>query len=174
MWISTTGATLSGTGRRCTILTHFLPEARKEMEFVLTSEHFRALLQGKGAGGSPHHEVLLILLVKFFIIFVFIYFLAVLGFILALWAFFSSCGQWGLLSSCNAQASLVVEHRHALGHRLIVALHGLSCSATCGILPDQGLNLCLLHWQADILPLSHEERSPSSLYWVKKVWLILL
>ena len=24
------------------------------------------------------------------------------------------------------------------------------------ILPDQGLNLCLLHWQADSLPLSHQ------------------
>ena len=24
------------------------------------------------------------------------------------------------------------------------------------ILPDQGLNSCLLHWQADSLPLSHQ------------------
>ena len=154
MWISTTGATLCGIGRRCTILTHFLQEARKEMEFVLKPEHFRALLQGKGTGGSQHHQVLLILHVKFFNILFIYLFLAVLGFILAVWAFFSSCGQWGLLSSCSAQASLVVEHRQALGHRLIFALHGLSCSAACGLLPDQGLNLCLLHWQADILALS--------------------
>ena len=27
--------------------------------------------------------------------------------------------------------------------------HGLSCSATCGIFPDQGSNLCPLHWQVD-------------------------
>ena len=27
--------------------------------------------------------------------------------------------------------------------------HGLSCSAACGIFPDQGLNPCPLHWQAD-------------------------
>ena len=26
----------------------------------------------------------------------------------------------------------------------------------CGIFQDQGLNPCLLHWQADSLPLSHE------------------
>ena len=27
--------------------------------------------------------------------------------------------------------------------------HGLSCSTACGIFPDQGLNPCPLHWQAD-------------------------
>ena len=34
-------------------------------------------------------------------------------------------------------------------------VHRLSCS-TRGIFLDQGLNLCLLHWQADSLPLSHQ------------------
>ena len=33
---------------------------------------------------------------------------------------------------------------------------GLSCSRACGIFPDQGSNPCLLHWQVDSLPLSHE------------------
>ena len=28
-------------------------------------------------------------------------------------------------------------------------VHGLSCSAACGILPDQGSNPCPLHWQVD-------------------------
>ena len=32
--------------------------------------------------------------------------------------------------------------------------HGLSCSAGDGILPDQGLNLGLLSWQKDSLPVS--------------------
>ena len=36
-----------------------------------------------------------------------------------------------------------------------VVAHGLSCSETCGVFPDQGSNLCLLHWQAETLPLSH-------------------
>ena len=40
---------------------------------------------------------------------------------------------------------------------LIVEVHGLSCSIACGIFPDQGSNSCLLHWQADSLPLSHQE-----------------
>ena len=33
---------------------------------------------------------------------------------------------------------------------------GLSCSVACGIFPDQGWNPCLLHWQVDYLPLSHQ------------------
>ena len=31
-----------------------------------------------------------------------------------------------------------------------------SCPTAPGIFPDQGQNLCLLHWQADSLPLSHQ------------------
>ena len=34
--------------------------------------------------------------------------------------------------------------------------HGLSCSVTGGILLDQGLNLCLLHWKAYSSQLSHQ------------------
>ena len=35
-------------------------------------------------------------------------------------------------------------------------IHRLSCTSACGIFPDQGLNPCLLHWQVDSLPLSHQ------------------
>ena len=38
----------------------------------------------------------------------------------------------------------------------VVVAHGPSCSAACGILPDQGLNPCPLHWQADSQPLRHQ------------------
>ena len=34
--------------------------------------------------------------------------------------------------------------------------HGPSCSAARGIFPDQGLNPCPLHWQADSQPLRHQ------------------
>ena len=37
-----------------------------------------------------------------------------------------------------------------------IVAHGPSCSAACGILPDQGSNPCPLHWQADSQPLSHQ------------------
>ena len=43
----------------------------------------------------------------------------------------------------NARASVTEAHR-------------LSCSTVCGILPDQGANLCLLHWQADSYLLRHQ------------------
>ena len=37
-----------------------------------------------------------------------------------------------------------------------IVAHGPSCSAACGIFPDQGSNLCPLHWQADSQPLRHQ------------------
>ena len=41
----------------------------------------------------------------------------------------------------------------------VVVAHELSSSTACGISPDQGLNPCLLHWQADSQPLSHQGSS---------------
>ena len=38
----------------------------------------------------------------------------------------------------------------------VVVAHGPSCSAAHGIFPDQGSNLCPLHWQADSQPLHHQ------------------
>ena len=38
----------------------------------------------------------------------------------------------------------------------VVVAHRPSCSAACGIFPDQGSNPCLLHWQADSQPLHHQ------------------
>ena len=35
-------------------------------------------------------------------------------------------------------------------------VHRLSCSMACGIFLGLGLNLCLLHWQVDSLPQSHQ------------------
>ena len=38
----------------------------------------------------------------------------------------------------------------------VIMAHGPSCSAACGIFPEQGSNLCPLHWQADSQPLRHQ------------------
>ena len=38
----------------------------------------------------------------------------------------------------------------------VIVAHGPSCSAACGILPDQGSNPCPLHWRADSQPLHHQ------------------
>ena len=53
---------------------------------------------------------------------------------------------------------------------LIVVVHGLSCSMACGIFPDRGLNLCLLHGQMDPLPWSHQG-SPSMCFdYAHSIW----
>ena len=31
----------------------------------------------------------------------------------------------------------------------VVVMHKLSCPEVCGIFPDQGWNLCPLHWQVN-------------------------
>ena len=80
---------------------------------------------------------------------------------------YSSCSKQGLLSSCSVQASQCNDfsryRARALGHV------GLSSCGTwaleyrlnsCAvqafeIFLDQGSNLCLLHWQAESLALSH-------------------
>ena len=42
----------------------------------------------------------------------------------------------------------------------VAVAHGPSCSAACGISPDQGANPCPPHWQADSQPLCHQGSPP--------------
>ena len=59
--------------------------------------------------------------------------------------------QWRLLlqsTGSRPRASGVVAHGLWSVGSVVVA-HGLSCSAACGVFPDQGSNPCPLHWQAD-------------------------
>ena len=44
-----------------------------------------------------------------------------------------------------------------------IVAHGPSCSAACGIFPDQGSNPCPLHRQADSQPL-HHQGSPDTFF----------
>ena len=91
---------------------------------------------------------------------------------------FSSCGEQGLLSTCSPRAPHCCSFSScgagtlgcagfsscgcwALQCRLNSCGTGVSCSAACGISPDRGLNLSLLHWQVDSFPLNHQG-SPSS------------
>ena len=50
----------------------------------------------------------------------------------------------------------------------VVVTHGPSCSAACGIFPDQGSNPCPLHWQADSQPLRHQG-SPTAAILIKSL-----
>ena len=124
--------------------------------------------------------------------YLFIYLLLGCAGSLLLLRFFASCSR--LLSSRRVQAShcdgcshwgarvdFGVSGLHQLPHvnsllevpRLqstgsVVAARGLCRSVTCGIFLDQGLNLCLLYWQVDSLPLSHQE-SPSYVVFSSKL-----
>ena len=53
--------------------------------------------------------------------------------------------------------SVVVSPRLQSTGSIVVA-HGLSCSQACGVFLQQGSGICLLHYQADSLPLSHQGR----------------
>ena len=44
----------------------------------------------------------------------------------------------------------------AVEHKPSNVAHGSGHFTACGVISDQGWNLCLLHWQADSLPLSHQ------------------
>ena len=58
-------------------------------------------------------------------------------------SFWSTGSRWSGFSSCSLQGSVVVAC-------------GPSCSAACGILPDQGSNPCPVHRQAVCHPLYHQ------------------
>ena len=98
---------------------------------------------------------------------------------------FSSCDEWGYSSlqcmgfslrrllwlrsaDSRAQASVLVAC--GLGRCCSQALeHRPRCSKAYGIFLDGGPNPCLLRWQADSLPLSHQGSKPLSVlvwfYW---------
>ena len=45
--------------------------------------------------------------------------------------------------------------------------HRLSCSAACGIFPDQGSNPCPLNWQADSQSLRHQGSPQNHLFYTR-------
>ena len=96
------------------------------------------------------------------------YLLAALGAFLTARGVSLVVGIGGSSLAAGALASLAGEHRlqgawasgaevcgrsscdsRALEHQLRSRGNRLSCSKTYGIFPDQGMNLCLLHWQVD-------------------------
>ena len=65
----------------------------------------------------------------------------------------SHCGGFLLLSGAFGVWAAVVAAPRL--ESTVVEVHSLSYPKACGIFLDQGSNLCLLHWQADFLPLCH-------------------
>ena len=73
---------------------------------------------------------------------------------------FSRCGAWAVGRVCFQRLQLadsVVATLRLQGTGSIVVARGLSCSVAGGIFLDQGSNLCLLHWQADLHPWATSE-----------------
>ena len=116
-------------------------------------------------GTIPKHSFL------FFIIFFFFFFLAALGLrlvrglspVAASGGHSSSrCGGHSSSRCAGLSLSRPLPLRGTSSRRAgsVIVAHGPSCSAACGILPDQGSNPCPLHWQADSQPLCHQG-SPS-------------
>ena len=68
---------------------------------------------------------------------------------------FSSCGKRGPLFIA-VRGPLLLQSTGSRHTGSVVVAHGPSCSAACGILPDQGSNPCPLHWQADSQSLRHQ------------------
>ena len=86
--------------------------------------------------------------------------MAVLGLRCCMWAF-SSYSKWRLLSSCCVWASHCSNFSYCGAQApgcmgSVVVTNGLICSMACGIFPDQGLNPCPLHCQAESLLLNHQ------------------
>ena len=84
----------------------------------------------------------------FFFFWLFIYlFMAVLGLRFCARAF-SSCGERGplFIAVCGLSLSrpLLLQSTSSRRACSVVVAHGPSCSAACGIFPDQGSNLCPL------------------------------
>ena len=81
------------------------------------------------------------------------------------------CGAWaiahtGFSSSCGTRAQYLRlpgprAQAQQLWHTGLVVLF-------CGFFPDQGLNPCILHWQAAILPLSHQGSPMIALFYGSK------
>ena len=93
----------------------------------------------------------------FFLIYIFKIYLLIYFWLC--WVFVAECG----LSLVAASGGYSLLRRTGFSLRWLLLLwstgsrctgsvavaQGLSCSAACGIFPDQGSNLCTLHWQAD-------------------------
>ena len=79
---------------------------------------------------------------------------------------FGCTGFWSLHAGFSLQWLLSLLSTGTRVLRLSsCGARGLSCFTACGIFPDQGLNPCLLYWQADSLTLSHQG-SPQLTSWL--------
>ena len=105
-------------------------------------------------------------LLLFFVFWVFLNFIYLFIYLWLCWVFVSVRGLFPVAASGGHSSSrcaglsllrpLLLQSTGSRRAGSVVVAHGLSCSAACGIFPDQGSNPCPLHWQADSQPLRHQ------------------
>ena len=105
----------------------------------------------------------------FFFLNKFIYlFLAVFWVIVSVWGLSLVLASGGHSSSRCAGLSLswplLLRSTGSRRAGSVIVAHGPSCSAACGIFPDQGSNPYPLHWQADSQPLRHHGSPAQTLF----------
>ena len=126
---------------------------------------FKILEHGSGTGSLiwSSHENYAFYLLRAYLFFVVIYLLSCVQLFAALW-------------TVDHKASLSMGFPRQEYWRVC-------CFLLKGISPTQGSNLCLLHWQADSLPMSHHQLSPcmsvlSKSYFFKiqflKLWILCI
>ena len=122
---------------------------------------------------SNQHSFLFCFVLKIMYLFIYLFIFGCVGSLFLCEGFSLVAASGGHSSSRCATLSLSrplflrsTGSRHAGS---VVVAHGPSCSAACGIFPDQGSNPCPLHWQADSQPLRHQG-SPSIVFEVKKFY----
>ena len=148
---------------RNTCFTGFLGEASEVVY------NHRALCSGESKHSTVAiKEMKLLIMVSLFLFFkscwsLFVIYLAVLGLgcssSLSLSderELLSSCGSWA--SHCSGFSCGAWAFRCGGFRSSKFGAYGLRCSAAFGVILDRGSNQCLLHWQADSLPLSHQGR----------------
>ena len=104
----------------------------------------------------------------FFKFYLFIYLFIYLFYLWLCWVFVSVRGLSLVVASGGHSSSwcaglslsrpLLLRSTGSRRAGSVIVAHGPSCSAACGIFPDQGSNPCPLHWQADSQPLRHQGR----------------
>ena len=72
---------------------------------------------------------------------------------------FSSCREWAPQCGGFSLRSTGIGHAGSSSCSPQALKHRLRCPEACGIIPDQGPNLCRLLWRAESLPLSHQGSS---------------
>ena len=78
----------------------------------------------------------------------------------------SHCGGFLLRSTGSRRTDFSSCSLQALELRVVVVCW-LGCAVACGIFPNQGLNPCPLHWQADSYPL-RQQVSPQCHFYLQR------